>query len=1386
MKKKRINYSLLILLCFLIISFILPGTMVRTSFAADDLSDNSDEMTAGADTDNVRGGSDEEAYAVFDSSDGSLMLFRGETGAYEDGQTMGTKTYYSGIEEVPARTRPKWETHKAEIRSFSIAAGDVIRPIACSYWFDQCSELQDINITGLDTSSVTDMRYMFTSCISLNRIDISGLDMTSVTYMQDIFSGCSDLTLLKLGENNRFKTGCGIRMPLQRVELDDDTTLVSDPICFTFNDYTGDAPGWYRAGGKAIAVYDSENNSLTFEDDDYSEHLKTVEEEGTKVYYSGILNTGSSEPPWYEHNGSIKRVTFATTVTPYSCNRWFQNCFNMNVCDLQGLDTSRANTMTSVFAGCSAIYRIALGERSIFSANLPKSGWKRYMLPDGTVTDGPELSNLRNYTGEYPGWYSRDGANICAVYDSADGSLTFFNDVNGDFLDGQVIGTKTYYENFASSGKVPWNDVKENIRKIEFTDRIEPKAINNWFSGCTEVSELDLTNLKIPEQQKNAFKGCVSLKKITVPHDENGNYIEGPSRLSGIWKNNSTNAECRLVKNGDYNNEIIGEGVWELVTSAEISLKVNAESLGNTGAYDNDVLEIFCTEDGENTVGDPVKTVSLEDGLYRFSVQDSTYVSSLGDIEYYDYIIKSSNERIEAFWTKEQGTSMTDVNFEVTLRDRIMTHISGVIDWEGDKPEDRPETVTVELWQNGSKTAEQEIRAENEWEYDFYVPAYDADGALYRYEVKEAPLENYVTRCKDHDGIRFITESMNGSAPTVFFRRDGRWYFMYAPFSGGIMTIPGDAFYMPVGYSEISIPGVEKIDLTEKAGNIADSWNSCQTGEEVSIDDWLSGSDRIDGAEEGVIIPLTESDAELMTIMGNYIDMNNFKDYFAVTSPYPFKITDHCGHIFCGTYDMKSITNVSLRGTTEITGRKKWDKEPHPEEITVILNRNGEELKRSTVTEADNWTYSFGNIPIFDDQGQEYEYSVTEKPIKGYVMTREEGIAEDYSKAVKVTYEINRNASPNKLKEKYYVAYDSNGTAYKYQPALQLDSGEYSVVLPSLDFDLAFVGDKTIMRGIQNNTKGFPIKVTSVEIVDSPFEYSEGSYFEDPGAGGTRWTVFDPATEETGYPDRTEMYHYGAEEKGALAMIYSEKTGIIPYTIGSGRKMENIRNEYKEGKLSVKKTDKEGNALKNAEFGLFFTENQPEDEIWTKSEQEPTVRGTTNDQGELRFENVPCGYYLLEELKAPPGYKTDVNAIKVVIDDEEKTIEISNEQTRTVISKVDEKGEPLAGAELSVFDDSGNEIESWTTVGDSTHEIIGLAEGETYVLKEISPPEGYRTADDISFEVLKGEDTTVTMKDRPEYVFMPIPTGVKTTGILIPAFLIVAAVIMRKVKYYKR
>lgn len=1387
MKKKKIIHRLLILLCFVMISFCVPGTVIQTSYAADDPPDSAEVADeAGSEIqDEADGDSSDDAYAVFDSSDGSLVLFRGDAGMYEDGETSGTKTYYSGIEEVPADSGPKWSPHKLEIRSFSVSEGDVIRPASCSYWFDQCSLLDDVDLKGLDTSAVSDMSYMFSYCASLTSIDLTPVDMTNVTNMLSMFKNCNGLTFIKLGESDHLDRNCGIKLPLQRIKLGDDSSIVSDPVFYTADEYTSDHPGWYRPGGKAIAIFDPEDGSLTFENDDDSRYLDSVTEEGTKTIYSGILNTGR-EVPWGEYRGSIRKVAVKVPIAPVSLYMWFQSCYNLNSCDFQLLDTSHVDNMRYMVAGCSQVYRIALGEKSIFSVNLPNSGWKRYMLPDGTMTGTPELNNLANYTGDAPGWYSRNGANICAVYDSEDHSLAFFNDVYGEYFNGQIIGAKTYYENFVPQNKVPWNNVKENIEMIDFLDRIEPNSIRDWFSGCTKITELDLTNLKIPGNQRNAFKGCTSLKSLIVPINMSGQYIEGDSMLSGIWKNTETGEEHRLVMDGGQTEDIIGRGEWELVTSASVSLEVNADALGDSGFYDNDSLMVLFTEDSENPVGEPIKTFSMRNGQYEFSVPDSTYISPEGNIEYYDYIIKSSREGIDITWVKEQGDSVTDIRIKAYLRDVTMTDISGTINWKGDRPDDRPEKVTAELWQNGVKIAEQDVRASDDWKYSFYVPAYDSDRVLYRYEVREAPVENYKTEYKEQNAIRFITERLKQPVGNLFFRKDGRWYMMHTEYNGGIMTIPGDAFYMPVDQSMINIPGVLKMRLSQKAEDIADTWNSYQAWEEIPIDDWLIGSDRIEGAENGIVLPLTGSDSEILMMMSNFLEIDAYKDFYTVTDPFPIKITDDRGHVLCGTYNMNSITNVSLRSTEELTGRKIWDSDTHPEEVTVILKQNGEELKRVKVAEAEDWEYSFSDVPTFDRMGREYEYTLTEKPIKGYVMTCETGISEDIGKAVKITYEIDNDAFNNRLSEKYFVAYDQKGNAYRYQPEQKFDSGEYTVIFPTMDFDLVFKGAKASHRGIMRNTKGFPISVISCEITDSPYEYSEGAGFSDREDADIKWTEFDPAAEVADYPDRTEMYHYGENEKGILAKIYIDRTSIIPYTMDSGKECMNLRNEYREGKLTVIKTDKDGDPLKDAEFGLFFCENDPEDETWTKCEQEPTAKGSTDENGELIFDKVPVGCYILEELKASPGYRTDPGGHKVIIGDEEKKISIKNEKTLTVIRKENEKGELLGGAELGLYDSSGNEIDSWISSGTKAHEITGLTEGGEYVLKELKAPEGFRMANDVRFEVKKGEDTIVSMKDLPEYVFMPIPTGVKTAGLLIPVFLLAQAAILRKVKYYKR
>lgn len=86
-----------------------------------------------------------------------------------------------------------------------------------------------------------------------------------------------------------------------------------------------------------------------------------------------------------------------------------------------------------------------------------------------------------------------------------------------------------------------------------------------------------------------------------------------------------------------------------------------------------------------------------------------------------------------------------------------------------------------------------------------------------------------------------------------------------------------------------------------------------------------------------------------------------------------------------------------------------------------------------------------------------------------------------------------------------------------------------------------------------------------------------------------------------------------------------------------------------------------------------------------------------------------------------------------------------------LIRKIDaDTGETLAGATLAILTTDGTEIETW--VSDvSAHVVTApLAGGSTYILREISAPEGYNKAEDMTFVVpVNGDDITVTMQDKP-------------------------------------
>jgi surface protein len=160
-------------------------------------------------TPGVTPGVTSEAYAVFDSSDGSFTFFRDDKGKYTNGQVSGTKTYYTGFEDITGETDPSWynsDGYEQKNTIKTVVFKDKIKPKTCYDWFAYADALTSITgLDKLDTSAVTDMNGMFQNCSSLTSLDLSSFDTENVTNMGYMFYNCSSLTSLDVSSFNTAK-----------------------------------------------------------------------------------------------------------------------------------------------------------------------------------------------------------------------------------------------------------------------------------------------------------------------------------------------------------------------------------------------------------------------------------------------------------------------------------------------------------------------------------------------------------------------------------------------------------------------------------------------------------------------------------------------------------------------------------------------------------------------------------------------------------------------------------------------------------------------------------------------------------------------------------------------------------------------------------------------------------------------------------------------------------------------------------------------------------------------------------------------------------------------------------------------------------------------------
>lgn len=340
-------------------------------------------------------------------------------------------------------------------------------------------------------------------------------------------------------------------------------------------------------------------------------------------------------------------------------------------------------------------------------------------------------------------------------------------------------------------------------------------------------------------------------------------------------------------------------------------------------------------------------------------------------------------------------------------------------------------------------------------------------------------------------------------------------------------------------------------------------------------------------------------------------------------------------------------------------------------------------------------------------------------------------------------------------------------TAYQEDPV----SGDLII---EVDFENHPANGRLTIRKEGEVVKGFDKDFTYEEasLAGAVFEVyaSEDIYTADhqTDENGNRYLeyakdtlVATVTTDETGSAviENLPLGKYRVEEKKAPeGYTWNAKGEKVTFTyVGQDTPVVDeevtFTNERQKVSITVEKQDAEtGSVVAGAVFGLYNkNEIKSGDNVIVKADT-LLQEITSDEKGQAHFTlDLPLGTYYVKEISAPDGFVSsdevlefdatyqgqDIQTIKL------KSIK-KNQPTTIEVTKSDlTTGVELNGASLSVLDEDGNVIDSWTSVKDEPHVIKYLTVGKTYILRESLAPLGYLKTTDVKFTI---EDTAEIQK----------------------------------------
>lgn len=627
----------------------------------------------------------------------------------------------------------------------------------------------------------------------------------------------------------------------------------------------------------------------------------------------------------------------------------------------------------------------------------------------------------------------------------------------------------------------PFYDGKTKL-SLEFEDpTVEIPAITNDDSYTTNSSYVGYENQKIEgtsilTNDKLTNKLTDSENSSIVSVSDSIKIIENPNvvkKLDGsflIYKDSKLQGTLEVNTNGTFTftpeDDITGEVTFDYQIVSRINPYQETEFVySNISKVTLNILpKAKTTINGEktwidNNNQDGLRPNSIEVGLYANGelISSKTVTSSdnwkytFKDLTVYEKGFENDRNHMIKYEIKELSkiegykTSYKDANI-INTHEVEKTSINGEKVWDDNNNQDglRPDSITIDLYANGTFVKSTTATKDSNWKYSFTDLDKNKDGKEIEYTVSEKTVANYrvsydkfvITNTHapikidingekkwvdsdDKDGLRPDSVTIDLFANGEYVKsklasKNGNWNYSFTNLD---KYANGEEIEYTV--KEVAVDNYTSSYDDENPFIIVNTHNPRDI--EVSGTKTWVDTDNIYGRPDSITVNLYADGEYVKSVTTN--EENNWNYSFTGLPEYKngniinYTITENAVKDYDTTYNGFNITNTYNPETIDISGTKTWDDADNqdgkrPDEITVNLLANGQIVERAVVTSDDegNWNFEFKDLVKYAN-GEEIEYTLEEVSVDGY-----ETVIEDFN--------ITNTHTPEKVSFKVQKTWD--------------------------------------------------------------------------------------------------------------------------------------------------------------------------------------------------------------------------------------------------------------------------------------------------------------------------------------------------------------------------